>query len=142
MREELEEGKAKSMHNLDLLLRCPWPKGGTNLTRFGGCSFIPLRDTSFHCCSLWFSVPKTKCMRCASPPANHPPPAISDTLAHSHPSPRGAQPLCFMTHRYIWHASDHRKSFWEGLTLQSWKPAFRNGCKVKTIPNMLSKTSV
>lgn len=31
MREELEEGKAESMHNLDLPLRCSWPEGGTNL---------------------------------------------------------------------------------------------------------------
>lgn len=52
MQEELEEGKAESMNNLDLLLRCPWPEGGTNLTYFGCCSFVPLRDTSFHCCSL------------------------------------------------------------------------------------------
>jgi len=60
MRKELE-GKAESMHSLDLLLRHPWPQRGTNPTHFGGCSFVPFQDVPFHCCSLWFLVPQSAC---------------------------------------------------------------------------------
>lgn len=82
---------------LDLLLKSPWPKGGINLTHSGGCSFVPLREASFCCCSLWFSVPKTKRLCCVSPPANHSPSVVSETLVHS-PFPQGSTAsMCYDT---------------------------------------------
>lgn len=118
MKQELEEGKVENLHHLDWL-KSPWPKGGINLTHSWGLLFCFLeRGIILLLQSLALSSKDKVPVLCFITCNPFPFCCLQDTRVQS-PSPRGPQPLCVMTQHYLWHASNHCKSFWEGLTLQS-----------------------
>lgn len=133
-----EKHRANSVCNPDLLLGCPHPKGENNLIHLGAAHLFPSAASHFAA-----AVCGTENQTSVHTVLHHlqtVPSCIPQTCIQSHPSLEGMQLTCIMTHRCLLHSSDHCESFWEGLTLQSWKPVLHKGCKEKTTPNMLSKT--